>query len=83
VLYLASEVAGEVAMAQAPVPAPMTVTAGSALSVFPAGNLLLGSVFLDTDTIGVTVRFSVPPVTGFSLDPGGGWQRRGRRGYAP
>jgi len=39
-------------------PAPRAVTAGSAISVMPAGNLLRGR-FLDTDPTGMNIRFSV------------------------
>jgi hypothetical protein len=49
----------------------MAATHGSGLSVMPAGNLLLGSRFLDTDPSGMSVRFSVPG-PGFTLDPGDG-----------
>jgi hypothetical protein len=38
----------------------------------PGGNMLIHSRFLDTDPTGMTIRFSVPPYPGFTLDPGDG-----------
>jgi hypothetical protein len=52
-------------------PNPQAVTAGSGLSVMPGGNLL-GGRFLDSDPSNMSIRFSVPPEPGFTLDFGDG-----------
>ena len=49
-------------MARSGEAAPVAVTAGSAVSLMPGGNLL-GGRFLDTDSTGMSVRFSMPPTT--------------------
>ena len=49
-------------MARSGEAAPMAVTAGSAVSLMPGGNLS-GGRFLDTDSTGMSVRFSMPPTT--------------------
>ena len=49
-------------MARSGEAAPMAVTAGSAVSLMPGGNLS-GGRFLDTDSTGMSVRFSMTPTT--------------------
>jgi hypothetical protein len=52
-------------MARSGEAAPMAVTAGSAVSLMPDGNLS-GGRLLDTDCTGMSVRFSMPPTTASS-----------------
>jgi hypothetical protein len=57
-------------MARSGEAAPMAVTAGSAVSLMPGGNLS-GGPFLDTDSTGMSVRFSMQESRSPQSPPGG------------